>query len=176
MSNQNQIIQVILNSFTTIFKNHHLNGLPFDWDFDPMQEVSAFFNATSLGAYDSFTFELDNQKLVFYGTYGDEEADEHITDDIHIISKGFCFYLDHHFYCFDMNQFGKVIRFFKTKEAFNGDPEFFVRKRSFYHYRPRKELSMQGFDAAFSLTEHVEARNWTSGPRTQFTLEAFSLV
>lgn len=153
-----------------------MNGLPFDWDFNPMDEVAKFFNAQNLGPYGCFTFELDNQQLVFYGTYGDEDANEHITDDIKIISKGFCFYLDHHFYCFDMDKNGTMTRFFKTKESFHGDPEFFARKRSFYHYRPEKVLSMQGFEKSFDVPEHVEARGWTSGPRTQFKLEAFSVV
>jgi len=176
MSATNQNIKIILNSFSTIFKNHHLNGLPFDWSFNPMAEVSQFFNAQALGAYDCFTFELDNQQVVFYGTYGDEDADEHVDEDINLLTKGFCFYIDHHFYCFDMDKKGTLIRFLKTKESFHGDPEFFVKKRSFYHYRPKKELSLQGFEQSFNLAEHTEARNWTSGPRTKFNLEEFVVV
>ena len=177
MNDTNQLINIIISSFVIAFKNNRINGLEFNFDFDPIQEVCAYFEAQPVGAYGCFTFELDGKTIFVYSTYGDSDAEEHESEDgEHIISMGFCFYLDQFFYCFDLDELGQVIRFVKTVQRFTGSPDMFSGKRPFYHYRDKHSLSMQGFDKVLNLDEHEEARKWTSGPRTQFNLEKFSIL
>ena len=182
MNKTNQLVTIIISSFVTAFKNNRLNGLEFNFDFEPMKEVCEFFDAKPVGAYGCFTFELDGKTIFVYSTYGDSDAAEHDEEENEdgmvygIVSMGFCFYLDQFMYCFDLDECGTIVRFFKTVKPFTGSPDMFSGKRPFYHYRDKQSLSMQGFDKALNLDEHVEARKWTSGPRTQFDLEKFALL
>jgi hypothetical protein len=172
-----KIVTLVVDSFHTVFKNNHLNGLGFHEDFEPMKEVCAFFNGTPVGAYGCFKFELDGHTVFVYNTYGDEDNERHDAEDmVNIASMGFCFYFDKYFYCFDMDSGGYIILFNKTVKPAKIDPDFFSGKRPFYHYNDQGFLSMQGFYESLKFPEHLEAHKWTSGPRTRFELEEYTLL
>ena len=90
MNDTNQLINIIISSFVIAFKNNRINGLEFNFDFDPIQEVCAYFEAQPVGAYGCFNFELDGKNIFVYSTYGYADAEEHESEDgEHIISMGF---------------------------------------------------------------------------------------
>lgn len=119
MNKTNQLVTIIISSFVTAFKNNRLNGLEFNFDFEPMKEVCEFFDAKPVGAYGCFTFELDGKTIFVYSTYGDSDVVEHDEEENEdgmvygIVSMGFCFYLDQFMYCFDLDECGTIVRFLK---------------------------------------------------------------
>lgn len=175
MTTIDTILHLIINSFVDSMKNRHLSGLDI-YTYEPLEEICQFFNGEKLNAYGCFKFDLENKTIFVYNTYGDEDQPEHydhMTETI--LSMGFCIFLDGFIYSFDIDPEGAILRLVKSKEKYAGNPSNFGGKRPFYFYRSEGYISMKTFDPVLNLPEHVAARDWTSGPRTHFDVEQFSI-
>lgn len=174
MKKESVVLNTLIQSCKDHVLSHTLFGLELNGEFERTIPIIEKFNGEEHTAYGSGTFKLMDSTVCIFNTYGDEDQEEHYDEQKDKnISSGYCFNIDGYFYCFDVMENGDIVRLMKSSESLTFDPMIYASKRSFYHYRTDKKLSMSGYYAGVG-SEHEEARRWTSGPRTFFELVPFT--